>query len=420
MRKTFLRDDSNEKSFLPYIKRIILIVLDGFGVGAHPDAEKYHDEGADTLNHIVEKVPAFSLPHLAELGLYSFITKKDVSEKVNVIGSYAKLQELSNGKDTTTGHWEMGGIILNEPFPTYPNGFPPQVISEFERRIGVRTLGNIVCSGTEILKLLGEEHLKTGFPIVYTSADSVFQIAAHEEVVPVEKLYHYCEVAREMLGKPPFEKHNVGRVIARPFIGKDRESFKRTSNRKDFSIKPIQKTVLDYIKEDGGEVVGIGKIEDIFAGQGITVAIHTKDNAEGIEKIIYSLNNFKKEKTFIFVNLVDFDMLWGHRRDVVGYYNGLKYFDDKLPQILGNIHNTDLLIITSDHGNDPLFVAHTDHTREYVPLMTFSNNKSFLRSKDLGVIEGFNCIAKTIDELFMLKKINNGVSLVERIFSLER
>lgn len=404
------------------IERVILIILDGFGVGELPDACEYKDSGADTLKHIFENIPDFDLPTLAKLGLYKFInvdkTFLTKLENVDVIGSYAKLHELSKGKDTTTGHWEISGIILTTPFPTYPNGFPKEIILEYEKRIGTKTLGNFACSGTEILKLLGEEHLKTGYPIVYTSADSVFQVAANETIVPLEKLYKWCEIARNMLGNPPFEKHNIGRVIARPFIGTNKENFKRTPNRKDFSIKPSSKTVLDYIKDSGGKVLGIGKIEDIFAGQGLTDVIHTKNNVDGIEVIIDSIKNFSYPKTLIFANLVDFDMLWGHRRLIKDYYDGLKYFDTKLAEIILLLNEKDLLIITADHGNDPGFKNHTDHTREYVPMFVYSKNKNFLAGKDLGIIKGFNCIAKTVDELFGIKKVVNGESLVEKIFKI--
>jgi phosphopentomutase len=256
--------------------RVIIIVLDGFGVGALPDAKDYNDEGANTLTHVYHSSPDFDLPNLAKLGLYNLIENYK-SKKCKVEGCYGKMAELSKGKDTTTGHWEISGVV-EKPFPTYPNGFPKEVIEEFEKRIGRKTIGNFPCSGTEILKILGEEHIKTGCPIVYTSADSVFQIAAHEKVIPLDELYRYCEIARDMLGKPPFEQHNVARVIARPFVGTNKENFRRTENRRDFSIKPFSKTILDYIKESGGKVVGIGKIEDIFAQQGLTDIIHSKNN----------------------------------------------------------------------------------------------------------------------------------------------
>ncbi|MCX7716510.1 MAG: phosphopentomutase [Endomicrobia bacterium] len=399
------------------IKRVILIVLDGFGVGALPDAKEYEDENANTLTHIYNSIPNFHLPNLAKLGLYFLITNyKPEVTNYQIIGCYGKMAEMSKGKDTTTGHWELAGLILENPFPTYPAGFPEEIIKEFEHRIGKKTLGNFACSGTEILKILGEEHLKTGYPIVYTSADSVFQIAAHEEVIPLKELYRYCEIARELLGNPPFEQHKVGRVIARPFIGTNKENFKRTENRRDFSIKPFSKTLLDYISEQNGKVVGIGKIEDIFANQGITLPIHSKNNTESIQETLKCIENLSGEKILIFTNLVDFDMLWGHRRVVQEYYEGLKYFDSQLEKIISLLKEDDLLIITSDHGNDPCYLQHTDHTREYVPLLLFSKNPKFNPNINLGVRKTFTDVAKTIDELFCLNKIVNGESFVKEIF----
>ncbi len=408
------------KKITMLINRVILIVLDGFGVGALPDAKEYKDETANTFTHICESIPEFNLPNLASLGIYELITNHEIysqiKDKSKIVGCYGKMAEVSKGKDTTTGHWEITGLILNEPFPTYPNGFPKEIIQEFEHRIGRKTLGNFPCSGTEILKILGEEHIKTGYPIVYTSADSVFQIAANEEVIPLEELYRYCEIAREMLGNPPFENHKIGRVIARPFVGTNKENFRRTENRRDYSIKPFSSTLLDYIKDCAGTTVGIGKIEDIFANQGLTHTIHSKNNKEGIETTIVAIEQFIEPKTLIFTNLVDFDMLWGHRRVVKEYYEGLKYFDEQLPRIIEKLKDTDLLIITSDHGNDPTYKFHTDHTREYVPLLVFSKNSRFLQGKNLSVRKTFADIAKTVDELFSLQKISVGTSFVNEIF----
>ncbi len=398
------------------IDRVILIVLDGCGVGALPDAKDYNDENANTLQHVYDSILDFDLPNLSSLGLYNLVNNYRNILPKQIIGSYGKMAELSKGKDTTTGHWEIAGLVLEEPFPTYPNGFPKEIIEEFEQRIGKKTLGNFPCSGTEILKLLGEEHCRTGYPIVYTSADSVFQIAANVNVIPLEELYKYCEIAREMLGNPPFEKHKVGRVIARPFTGTNKENFKRTEDRKDYSIKPFRKTLLDYIKDSNGRVVGVGKIEDIFAQQGLTDIIHTKNNIEAIKTTIELIKNFRQEKTLIFTNLVDFDMLWGHRRLVRDYYEGLKYFDDNLPLIFNELTENDVLIITSDHGNDPGYTVHTDHTREYVPLLVYSKNKNFVPQKNLGVRKTFADIAKTIDELFNLNKILIGESFANIIF----
>jgi phosphopentomutase len=391
--------------------RVIIIVLDGFGVGTLPDAKDYNDEGANTLTHVYQSILDFNLPNLAKLGLYNLIENYK-SEKCKVEGCYGKMAELSKGKDTTVGHWEISGLVVEKPFPTYPNGFPKEVIEEFEKRIGRKTIGNFPCSGTEILKILGEEHIKTGCPIVYTSADSVFQIAVHEEVIPLDELYRYCEIARDMLGKPPFEQHNVARVIARPFVGTNKENFRRTENRRDFSIKPFSKTILDYIKESGGKVVGIGKIEDIFAQQGLTDIIHSKNNVESIEATIEVIRTSFDSKTLVFTNLVDFDTLWGHRRLVKEYYEGLKFFDEKLKEIIDLLKEEDLLIITSDHGNDPTYTVHTDHTREYVPLLVYSKNKNFVPGKNLGVRKTFADVAKTIDEIFDLNKVQIGESFL--------
>ncbi len=399
------------------INRVIIIVLDGFGVGALPDANEYKDENTNTLLHIYKNIPDFDLANLEKLGFYKLIEDTELKNiSLEIYGCYGKMYEMSKGKDTTTGHWEIAGLVLQKPFPIYPKGFPKEIISEFEKRIGRKTIGNFPCSGTEILKLLGEEHLKTGYPIIYTSADSVFQIAAHEEKIPLEELYSYCKIARELLGNPPFEKHKVARVIARPFIGTNRNNFKRTENRRDFSIKPFSKTILDYIKDSGGKVLGIGKIEDIFAQQGLTDIIHSKNNFESIEATIEAIKSFQHYKTLIFTNLVDFDMLWGHRRLIKDYYEGLKYFDSQLEKIIQLLKENDLLIITSDHGNDPSYEIHTDHTREYVPLLVYSKNKNFLQNKNLGVRKTFSDIAKTIDELFEINKIQNGTSFLREIF----
>lgn len=400
------------------IKRVILVVLDGFGVGALDDAKDYNDEGANTLTKIYKNIPNFDLPNLAKLGLYNLIQVSDIKlKKTDIIGSYGKMSEMSKGKDTTTGHWEIVGIITEKPFPTYPNGFPKEIIKEFEKKIGRKTLGNFPCSGTEILKLLGEEHLKTGYPIVYTSADSVFQIAAHEKIIPIEELYRYCEIARKLLGNPPFEEHKVARVIARPFIGENKENFVRTQRRKDFSIPPPHKTILDYIKDSGGTVIGIGKIEDIFANQGISFSFHTTNNSDTIDIILKTIREFKTPKTLIFANLVDFDTLWGHRRDILNYYNALKHFDNKLEEIIDNLNEEDLLIITSDHGNDPTYIKHTDHTREYVPLLLYSKNKNFKSNVNLKTRNTFSDIAKSIEDLFYLgNKILSGKSFTNEVF----
>jgi len=386
------------------INRIILIVLDSAGAGALPDAEKYGDKGADTLGHILDSMGSgFSLPNLEKLGLYKLLKRSSMLPDKNIIGCYGKMATKSPAKDTTAGHWEMAGIILDRPFPTYPEGFPPEVIEEFERRTGTKVLGNCAASGTEIIKKLGEEHCDTGCPIVYTSADSVFQIAAHEEKFGLEKLYKVCEIARDILK----DEHSVGRVIARPFTG-EAGNYTRTANRKDYSLAPPETTILDEIKNSGGEVVAVGKIEDIFNGKGITKAVHTKGNINGMEVTLSELKRRPERKSLIFTNLVDFDMLWGHRRDVVSYAKALKDFDNALPELVNVMTSEDMLIITADHGCDPTFKLHTDHTREYVPLLVYGNN--IKRNVDLGVRDSLADTAQTIADIFELPRMKNGTS----------
>src|SRR6056297_955470 len=368
-------------------KRAVIIVLDSVGVGEAPDADVYGDEGSNTLLHVYQENDNFKLPNLEKLGITHIDGLEEIrNENVVPTSSYGRGEELSKGKDTTTGHWEISGLLLEHPFPTYPNGFPKEVIDEFERKTGYKAIGNKAASGTVIIEELGKEHLETGALIVYTSADSVFQIAAHEDVLSYEELYEVCEIARDILQG----EHGVGRVIARPFIGEP-GSFTRTDKRKDFSLKPISKTLLDYLKEDSKDVVAIGKIEDIFSGKGITKAIHTKDNLVGIETTLKEL----KEDTegLIFTNLVEFDMIFGHRNDPEGYGNALKDFDDRLPEIIDNLKEDDLLIITADHGCDPTTPS-TDHSREYVPMIFFG--KGIKENNDLGTVESFGSIARTI------------------------
>lgn len=379
------------------INRAILIVLDSVGAGELPDASKYGDVGSNTLKNIYKKTNNFSLPNLEHLGLLNINGFEDINKTDNYAGSVAKCNEQSKGKDTTTGHWEISGIILDKPFPTYPDGFPKELINEFEKRVGRKTIGNYAASGTEIIKVLGKEHVETKSLIVYTSADSVFQIAAHEDVVPLDELYKICEIARDLLQG----EHGVGRVIARPFIGNEGE-YKRTGNRKDYSLIPPQNTMLDYIKQNNMEVYAIGKIEDIFVNRGITRSNHTKNNEEGIDATIEALKeNFKG---LIFSNLVDFDMVYGHRNDVEGYANALKYFDGKLPEIISNLKDDDILIITADHGCDPTTDS-TDHSREYIPLLFYGKN--IKDNNNLGILDSFADIGKTILDLL---KIDNDIS----------
>lgn len=385
-------------------KRVILIVLDSVGVGELPDAYKFGDEGSNTLGHVTEKT-GVELPNMGRLGLGNIIPLKSVPENPNAIGGYGKMAEKSAGKDTTTGHWEITGLFIEKPFPTYPHGFPEEIIKEFEKRIGRKVLGNKPASGTEIIKELGEEHVKTGFPIVYTSADSVFQVAAHEDVIPLEELYRICEIAREILK----DDHAVGRVIARPFTGTP-GNFVRTGNRRDFSLKPFEPTVLDMLKEEGYEVFAIGKIEDIFAGQGITEKNHTTNNDEGITATIKAMDDIKNG--LIFTNLVDFDMLYGHRNDVEGYAKALKHFDNRLQEIMEKLTKEDLLIITADHGCDPTTPS-TDHSREYVPLLVYSPLMAY--GVNLGVRSTYSDVAATIAEIFKVGPTKHGTSFLREL-----
>ena len=378
------------------MKRAIIIVLDSVGIGALPDAADFGDAGSNTLVNIKKARPETSLPNLCALGLGNIQGEEiELLGKVDVPkGAFGKMGEMSIGKDTTTGHWEIAGIITKEPFPTYTeNGFPAEVIKAFEEAIGTKCIGNYAASGTVIIQDLGPEHVKTGYPIVYTSADSVFQIAAHEEVIPVEKLYEICEKARKILTG----KHGVARVIARPFIGNEAEGFTRTKNRKDFSLEPTGVTILDLAKEKGMEVVAIGKIEDIFEHRGMTKADHTTNNADGIEKTIqYMKEDFGG---ILFTNLVDTDMIYGHRNDVEGYASALEYFDSKLQEILSLMKEEDILFITADHGCDPTTDS-TDHSREYVPVLVYGSQVK--ANTDLGIRRTFADLGQTISDYLEL------------------
>jgi phosphopentomutase len=339
--------------------RVIVIVLDSVGIGELPDAALYGDEGSNTLGNIARQIP-LKVPTLRSLGLGHLLSFGGEAQ-ASARGAYGRMAEASPGKDSVTGHWEMMGIVLDRPFPTFPNGFSPDVIAEFERRIGRGTIGNVVASGTDIIERLGPEHMRTGKPIVYTSADSVFQIAAHEDVIPIQEQYRICEIAFQLVG----QGLGVGRVIARPFIGAA-GSFKRTGNRHDYALEPPGETLLDHLTRRGISVVSIGKINDLFAGRGIARAIHTASDAEGMDR----LDDVMRETNegFIFVNLVDFDTLYGHRNDVAGYAANLEQFDERLSRLLPNVRQFDLLVVTADHGNDPSTPS-TDHSREYVPLL---------------------------------------------------
>lgn len=382
------------------IKRGILIVLDSVGVGELPDCILYHDQGSNTLANTATAVGGLKLPNLESLGLGNIIEIKGVAKVADSKAAYGKMAEQSLGKDTTTGHWELAGLVLKHPFPTYPEGFPKDIIDKFEETIGRPILGNKTASGTEIIEELGPEHLKTGYPIIYTSADSVFQIAAHEEVIPVEELYRMCEIARNILQGP----HGVGRVIARPFLGEP-GSFARTSRRKDYSLKPLYRTVLDMLQEKGETVYGIGKIADIFAGQGVAGSDKIKNNLDGIEKL---LNLMARQKTgLIFANLNDFDTLYGHRNNPQGYAQSLEEFDFQLPRILENLEKGDLLIITADHGCDPTTTS-TDHCREYVPILAYY--PGIPKGISLGLRDSFADVAQTIADVFNLGKMVHGKS----------
>jgi len=388
------------------IDRVIWIVLDSVGMGEMPDAEKFGDVGANTIGNISKAVGGLSLPNMIKLGLGNIENIKGLEKCPLPIGCYARLKEVSNGKDTTTGHWEMGGVVTEKPFPTFPNGFPNEIIEKFEKLTGRKVIGNKPASGTAILDELGEEQMKNGSVIVYTSADSVFQIAAHETIIPLEELYKMCKIAREML----IGEHSVARVIARPFVGEP-GNFTRTPNRRDFSLIPPYDTVLNKIKNAGLDVIGVGKIEDIFCKQGITQATHTKDNMDGVDKTLEYIKG--DNKGLIFTNLVDFDMKWGHRNDFKSYAKGLEEFDERLKEILEAMKNTDVLFITADHGCDPTMPG-TDHSREYVPFLAYGKNLK--TNINLGTRNSFADMGQTIAEILVVEKIKNGESFLKEIY----
>ena len=370
------------------MKRVFLIVLDSFGIGEAPDADKFGDVGANTLRTISGS-PKFNCPNMTKLGLFN-VEGTDYKEGVeNPIGMYGKMQEESMGKDTIIGHWELAGLVSHKPMPTFPQGFPDSFVKEFEKKTGRKCLCNKPYSGTEVIKDYGEEHMKTGALILYTSADSVCQIAANESIVPVEELYEYCRMAREMLTGDMA----VGRVIARPFEGTNKDDFIRTTRRHDFALSPFADTMLDKITNSGKEVISIGKIVDIFNNRGITKFYRTTGNQEGMEKIA----QVAKEdfNGLCFLNLVDFDMLYGHRRNIEGYANAATEFDRFLGGFMEQLREEDLLIITADHGCDPAFTKTTDHTREYVPLLIYNKN---IKPKNLGIIKGFSYVSKVVCE----------------------
>lgn len=368
------------------MKRAVLLILDSVGIGEMPDAADYGDAGANTLANTAKATGGLNLPNLGALGLGNIHEILGVQPAKTPRAAWGKAAEASVGKDTVTGHWEISGCILKTPLNTYPDGFPNEIMAEFERRIGRGTLGNVVASGTEIIKELGEEHMATGRPIIYTSADSVFQIAAHEDVIPLTELYRMCEIAREML----MGEWTVGRVIARPFIGASAETFTRTTNRHDYSLDPVCKTMLDYISEAGMQVHGVGKINDIFNGKGVTKTVRTAGNADGMKKTLEALK--ETPEGLIFINLVDFDSLFGHRNNAQGYKAALEEVDLWLPELLAVLKPDDLLIITADHGCDPTTHS-TDHSREYIPLLVYGRS---IEPRQIPTRRSFTDIGKSI------------------------
>jgi len=383
------------------MKRVILIVLDSFGIGEMEDAAQFGDVGTNTLRS-VSSSSFFHAPNLKRLGLANLDGVDFLEKEAHPIGRIARMTEKSKGKDTTIGHWEIAGIWSMEPLPTYPNGFPKEILDEFSAQTGRGVLCNKPYSGTEVIKAYGDEHVRTGDLIVYTSADSVFQIAAHEDVVPVEQLYEYCRIARRILTG----RHGVGRVIARPFTGTSGH-YERIPRRHDFSLEPPQITMLDQLKDAGRDVIAVGKIKDIFAGRGITDYVYTTGNPDGIEKTLQYMD--QDFHGLLFVNLVDYDMLYGHRNDIDGYARAITYFDEKLPDIMAKLREDDILMITADHGCDPGYTVSTDHSREHTPLLMYGPK---LTPGNLGTRETFADIAATILDYFGIEKKTKGTSML--------
>jgi phosphopentomutase len=388
------------------MKRVIIIVMDSVGIGEMPDSWEYGDQGSNTLGNISRKLGGLRLPNLQGLGLANIAPIPYLEAVNHAQANYGKMAEKSKGKDTTTGHWEIAGLILEQAFPTFPHGFPPDFISKLENKIGRGVLGNEVASGTEIIQRLGDEHVRTGKPIVYTSADSVFQIAAHEEVIPLEELMSICRTARAMLDGDL----RVARVIARPFIGQT-GNYKRTANRQDFSVEPHRETLLDKLTANGGKVMAVGKIYDIFAGKGISESVTIRNNMDGLDKTINILQE-KSQFDLIFTNLVDFDMIYGHRNDVDGYANAMTEFDQQLGQMMAKLKDDDCVIITADHGCDPSTPS-TDHSREYVPMLIFGNN--IKEGVDLKTRDTFADIGKTIGDIFAIETNISGQSFYDQV-----
>lgn len=388
------------------MNRVIWVVIDSVGIGQLPDSKKFGDEGVNTLGNIVKSFTDIKIPNLKKLGIGNINEVDFMESEKNPIAAFGKCSEVSQGKDTTTGHWEMTGVLVETPFKTFENGFPKDIIDEFEKRTGRKVVGNKPSSGTTILDEYGEHQMETGDVIVYTSADSVFQIAAHEEIIPLDELYKMCKIAREIM----MGDNAVARIIARPYIGKKKGEFSRTSNRRDYSLNPFEPTVLDNIKQSGLDVIGVGKIEDIFNGQGITEAIHTKDNMDGVDETI---NYIKKDNNgLIFTNLVDFDSKYGHRRDTKGYKEALEQFDARIPEIIEAMKDNDVLIINADHGNDPTYKG-TDHTREYIPLLVYGKN--IKQGVNLGIRNSFADIGATVTDILNVEMPKNGISFKDEM-----
>jgi phosphopentomutase len=389
---------------MPTPDRVFLTVLDSVGVGELPDAGTYGDRGSDTLGNLSRVVP-LQLPALRSLGLPRVARVQGMAPIAAPLGAFGRMAERSPGKDSVTGHWELAGVVLDHAFPTFPDGFPAEVIAGFEARIGRKTIGNYAASGTAIIDELGPEHMRTGSPIVYTSADSVFQIAAHEEVIPIAELYRICEIAYELIGKGM----NVGRVIARPFVGRP-GAFTRTANRHDYALTPTGTTLLDSLTAAGHRVHAIGKIKDLFAGRGITTSVHTKTDDEGVDAIEAAID--AREPGLVFTNLVDFDTQYGHRNDPAGYAANLERFDARLARLLPRLRERDLLVITADHGNDPTTPS-TDHAREYVPV--FLVGGCVRAGTDIGTRPTFADLGQTIAEIFGVGPLANGTSFLRDI-----
>ncbi|GEN31864.1 phosphopentomutase [Cerasibacillus quisquiliarum] len=387
-------------------KRIFLIVLDSVGFGEAPDAEQYGDKGADTIGHIAEEMGGLHMPHMEKLGFGNIRPIKGIASVEQAQAHYTKMQEASVGKDTMTGHWEIMGLHIEQPFRTFPNGFPNELIAQLEEKTGRKVIGNKPASGTAIIEELGKEHIESGAIIVYTSADSVLQIAAHEEVVPLEELYRICEIARELTLD---EKYMVGRVIARPFIG-EIGNFTRTANRHDYALKPFGRTVMNELKDNNYDVIALGKISDIYDGEGITEAIRTKSNDDGMIKLIETVD--RDFHGLCFLNLVDFDAKYGHRRDPIGYGKALEAYDRQIIKVLNKLTSDDLLIITADHGNDPTHHG-TDHTREYVPLIVY--HRDITKGKALPIRETFADIGATIADNFNVSLPKYGKSFLKYV-----